>query len=168
MKAKNNLWAFIIIGILGTLLHFTYDLSGENLIVGLFSPINESIWEHQKLLFYAVIFYSLFEYYLSHNKANNYLPATALGLLAGTLTIVMIFYTYTGIIGYNISFIDIALYYIGVLVFLTVKNIVIKNHFFESKTANSVALLFIVILGVLFAVFTFYPLKIPFFIPKPE
>lgn len=168
MKRKNNLWAFIIIGILGTFLHFTYDLSGENLIVGLFSPVNESIWEHQKLLFYAVIFYSAVEYFLRDKKTDNYFPSIALGLLAGILIIVTCFYTYTGIIGYNISFIDIALYYIGVVVFLTVKNIIIKNHFFESKTTNLIAIYFMVILSILFTVFTFYPPKIPFFIPKPE
>lgn len=168
MKFKNNLLAFIIIGILGTFLHFTYDLSGENSIVGLFSPINESIWEHQKLLFFAVIFYSVFEYFLSEKKPKNYASATALGILAGILIIVMIFYTYTGIIGYNISFIDIALYYIGVLVYLIIKNIVIKNHFFDSNTANLISLLFMVALGILFVLFTFYPPKLPFFIPKPQ
>ena len=168
MKSKNNFWAFIIIGMLGTFLHFTYDLSGENVIVGLFSPINESIWEHQKLLFFAVVFYSVFEYFISGKKIGNYLSATALGILAGILTIVTFFYTYTGIIGYNISFIDIALYYIGVLTYLIVKNIVIKNRFFESKTANLAAMTFIIISTVLFFSFTFYPPKFPFFIPKPE
>ena len=46
---------FLIIGavftiITGTLLHFVYEWSGESLFVGIFSPINESVWEHLKLL----------------------------------------------------------------------------------------------------------------------
>ena len=41
---------FLIIGavftiITGTLLHFVYEWSGESLFVGIFSPINESVWE---------------------------------------------------------------------------------------------------------------------------
>ena len=50
---------FLIIGavftiITGTLLHFVYEWSGESLLVGIFSPINESVWEHLKLLFFPM------------------------------------------------------------------------------------------------------------------
>ena len=34
--------------IAGTLLHFVYGWSGRNLLVGLVSPVNESVWEHTK------------------------------------------------------------------------------------------------------------------------
>ena len=41
--------------ILGILLHFTYEWSGDKIIVGLFSAINESTWEHLKLLFFPMV-----------------------------------------------------------------------------------------------------------------
>lgn len=166
MSFKTNIKAFITISVLGTLFHFTYDFFGENSIIGIFSAINESVWEHLKLLFFAVMFYSVFEYFLSKKRIHNYAIATALGLTSGLLFIVTFFYTYTGIIGYNVTFIDILLYYIAVLIFLIIRNIVIKNRFFESGTANRIALAYLIILGVLFVVFTFYPPKIPLFIPK--
>ena len=62
MNLKTNIRTFVIVSVLGTLLHFTYDFFMENPIIGIFSAINESVWEHQKLLFYAVVFYSVFEY----------------------------------------------------------------------------------------------------------
>ena len=40
----------IIIIILGVLLHFAYEWSGNNNIVGLVTPVNESVWEHMKIL----------------------------------------------------------------------------------------------------------------------
>lgn len=166
MNFKTNIRAFITISILGTLLHFTYDFFGENPIIGIFSAVNESVWEHQKLLFFAVVFYSVIEYFLSDKRIHNYKVATAMGLTAGISSIITLFYTYTGIIGFDVTFIDISLYYIGVLIFLIVRNIVIKNRFFESGTANRIALAYLIILGVLFTVFTFYPPKIPLFIPK--
>jgi hypothetical protein len=39
----------LFISLLGSLIHFLYDLSGKSLLVGLIAPINESVWEHLKL-----------------------------------------------------------------------------------------------------------------------
>lgn len=54
MSLKTNLFRFIFISVLGVLLHFTYEWSGDNAVVGLFSAVNESTWEHLKLLFFPV------------------------------------------------------------------------------------------------------------------
>ena len=37
--------------IIGTMLHFTFELSGNQPVVGVFSAVNESVWEHLKLGF---------------------------------------------------------------------------------------------------------------------
>lgn len=39
--------------------HFAYEFLGENKIVGLFAPINESVWEHLKLTFYPMVVFML-------------------------------------------------------------------------------------------------------------
>lgn len=52
---KNIFWGILFINLFGILLHFLYDFSGKVLIVGIFAPINESIWEHLKLGFYPII-----------------------------------------------------------------------------------------------------------------
>lgn len=61
---QKKLLAFIIIGVLvtsvlGTLFHFTYDWSGQNFLVGLFTPVSESTWEHMKLLFFPMLLYGI-------------------------------------------------------------------------------------------------------------
>ena len=48
---------FFVVGILGTLFHFVYDWSGKMWFVGLFVPVNESTWEHMKLLFVPMLIY---------------------------------------------------------------------------------------------------------------
>lgn len=65
MTLKTNIYRFLFISILGTLLHFTYEWSQNNAIVGLFSAVNESTWEHLKLLFFPMFFLTLFELFLS-------------------------------------------------------------------------------------------------------
>ena len=54
MKQSIPSWqigGFVFEGALGTLLHFVFDWSGGNVAAALFSAVNESIWEHMKLLF---------------------------------------------------------------------------------------------------------------------
>ena len=41
----------ILVLISGVLLHFAYEWSGNNPLVGAFSAVNESTWEHLKLIF---------------------------------------------------------------------------------------------------------------------
>ena len=93
-----QLKAYTIIGIiftiiLGSLSHFFYEWSNNNFFVGLFTPINESTWEHMKLLFFPMLLYSL----LMIPKLKGNYPcihsAYWTGILIGTLLIPAIFYT---------------------------------------------------------------------------
>ncbi len=71
-KIKNyQIFSIVFTFILGTLLHFTYNLSGENIIVGSFSAINESVWEHLKLLYFPMLL-TLIIGYFGVGKDNNF------------------------------------------------------------------------------------------------
>ena len=67
-----------ILFILGSLLHFAYDYSNKNKIVGLFAPVNESIFEHSKilltplLLFWFVLFFFIKEEVNCNIYCNNW------------------------------------------------------------------------------------------------
>ena len=47
--------SFLAASVLGTLFHFVYGWSGENPVAGLFFPVNESTWEHLKLIFFPIL-----------------------------------------------------------------------------------------------------------------
>ena len=115
-KLKTVQIVVIILAIVfGTLLHFTYEWSGENRIVGLFSATNESVWEHLKLVFYPMLILGLIEYYFVKNIANNYIEAKAIGIFTAISFIVISFFTYTGIIGTNFFIIDILIFIISII-----------------------------------------------------
>lgn len=81
---------FLIIGavftiITGTLLHFVYEWSGESLFVGIFSPINESVWEHLKLLFFPMSVWILIGYFIFGKKFKTYIPSAVIGILSGMI-----------------------------------------------------------------------------------
>ena len=73
--------------ILGNLLHFVFDWSGENRIVAAFAAVNESTWEHMKLLVIPWVVWSLVEAVVLRDSHRPMLLARAMGLLAGVLLI---------------------------------------------------------------------------------
>ncbi len=106
----------LFVSILGTLLHFAYSLSGNNFFVGLFTPVNESTWEHTKLIFFPMLVYSL---YLNKRLKDTYPcinSAMISGGLLGVILIIVLFYTYSGIIGFNVDFVNISIFLISVIV----------------------------------------------------
>lgn len=117
----NLLKRFCLIGavftiIVGTISHFVYEWTGNNFLVGLFFPVNESTWEHMKLIFFPMFAYAL----VAGKKAEERYPciynAMFTGILAGLAMIPVLFYTYTGILGFNVNWLNIAVYVISVLV----------------------------------------------------
>lgn len=150
-----TLAGIIFVSILGTLLHFVYDWSGKNFIAGLFSPVNESTWEHMKLLFFPMLVYVLWEYKRRKEEYPHILAAGALGILAGTLAVPVIFYTYTGILGGHTLFLDIATFYASVIIAFLIRHCSLNKDWlkeFKTWILFSAAILFI-----MFLLFTYFP-----------
>ena len=65
MSKKNmQLWqliGFAFTGLLGTLLHYLYEWTNESILVSPFSGINESTWEHMKLIFFPMFIFAFIE-----------------------------------------------------------------------------------------------------------
>lgn len=115
-----HLKAFTLIGILfvlitGVLAHFLYDWTGKNPIVGLFTPVNESVWEHMKLLFFPMLIYFLFV--ISPRSENRPCLASAfcLGILAGTFLIPLCYYLYTSLLKRDFFLLDIGIFIFSTL-----------------------------------------------------
>ena len=125
MTLKTFLSRFLFISVLGVLLHFTYEWSGDNPIVALFSAVNESTWEHLKLLFFPMLLLTIIELLFTEKRQlpSNYLFARTIGILSGMAFIVIAFYTLTGVFAKLPDAVNIALYLcvcvcVCVLVFL--------------------------------------------------
>ena len=162
MKIKT--WQIITVTIclvLGILLHFMYEWSGENRIVGLFSAINESTWEHLKLAFFPMLLMAIIGYFIIGKRCNNYWGAQAIGIITAITFIVTFFYTYQGILGKNIDVLNIGSFFIAIIIgeFVTYKILKSRNIY----NAEFVSIVFLVILFFSFILYTFYPLQIPLF-----
>ena len=136
MEENTNIKSWHIIGIfftliLGTFLHFTYEWSDYNPIVGFFSAVNESTIEHLKMIFVPFFLFSIFEY-LSYGKyIAGFILVKALSVSLGMIAIVVVFYLYTWIVGGNFLWMDIAIFVLGILVAYFVSYKLLKRPVLE-------------------------------------
>lgn len=154
---KVEIAVMIICLFLGTLLHFTYEWSGESSFVGIFSAVNESVWEHLKLVFYPMILMAILEYFYLQNISNNYLEAKTIGIFCAMSFIIMTFYTYTGIVGTDFAVINIIIFIVSIILgeWVSYKIMIRKD---ESTTLSKILSIAILIFFIIcFAVFTYNP-----------
>jgi len=161
----NSLKRFCIVGailtiILGIISHFVYEWSGNNFLVGLFFPVNESTWEHIKLVFFPMFFYAL----IGGKKMEEQYPciynAMFTGILAGLVMIPMLFYTYTGVLGFKVDWLNIVVYVISVLAaYYVVYRMAEVCHSKNSKVLRYT----MYVLLVAFMIFTVYPPELGLF-----
>ena len=65
-----ELWGFAVTSLLGTLLHFLYDWLGKSVWVAPFSGVNESTWEHMKLLFWPMLLFAIVQSFFFRERRD--------------------------------------------------------------------------------------------------
>ncbi len=165
MKRSFSLWqlcgyAFAMIG--GTLLHFLYDWTGGAIWTAPFSGVNESTWEHMKLLFFPMLAFAIVESFF-FKDTKSFWCIKLYGTLLGIGLIPIIFYTYNGVIGKSPDWINIAIFFIAGAI----------AYYFEARLFNGgkvkcnksrLALLILILIAVLFMLFTFFTPKLGIFL----
>jgi len=149
---------FIIV--VGSLLHFAYEWAGYSPTVGMFTPVNESVWEHLKLGFWSLFLYSVMEYWFIRRRAENFFVAKTAGILSLQLLIVAVFYTYTAFVRREILAVDIASYVLGAAICQVTAYKILKTRRLPAGL-TSVGILFIVVHAATLIVFTFRPPRLP-------
>lgn len=151
---KQWILAYVFVAVTGTVFHFGYDWLQQNKIAGYFFPVNESTWEHMKLVYLPMLLCT----WLFVKKMP---PQWMLGNLAGTWVIPVLFYTYRGILGFGVSAIDIATFYLAVFVAFW-----IIYHTLDAKwsyTVCSILRILVIVQGIAFVIFTYNPLGLGIF-----
>jgi len=109
-----------IICMLGTIQHFLYRASNNNFLVGLLCPINESVWEHLKMIYFPILIYWLATFFALRNKEDIdliiYLKALTYTIIIAMLLMLFLYYTYKGIIGKNILIVDVIIYIVAICI----------------------------------------------------
>jgi hypothetical protein len=167
MGSNKKVLVFEIIGtlfiiLLGGAFHFTYELSGKLAVVGAFSAVNESVWEHLKLAFWPSLLWLVIAYFPLRKLTNNYLTAKTIGTSMMVTIIPIVFYSYTSIVGESIFTIDITTFILAVVIGQVSSYLLFKKNVF-SECVDKIAIVVLLAFAVAFVVFTFYPPHIAVF-----
>ena len=155
MKKTTRLWqlfGFAQSSLLGTLLHFLYEWIPSP-VTAVFSGVNESTFEHMKLLFWPMLAFAIAQGFFFKGRSgfwNIKLRSTLLGLIL----IPIIFYTYNGVIGKSPDWINITIFFVAAAAAYAY-----EARLFSRDTPYTVpqkyAFLCFVVIALTFAVFTF-------------
>ena len=164
MKQASSLWQWLGFGVVtlgGTILHFLYDWTGGCIWIAPFSGINESTWEHMKLLFWPLFFFAVVQrlFFRGH---ENFWCVKLCGILLGLLLIPVLFYTYNGAIGKSPDWVNIAIFYISAGAVFGFEHRAFKANRLAYKSSR-IFFAGTCLVGILFVVFTFAPPCMPLF-----
>lgn len=156
----------LILGIVTSLSHMAYHWSNESLIVGFFNPVNESVWEHLKFMFFPNLLWWILIYLFCRDKCNinlhSWIIASATSLIIAPLMVLFLYYSYTGVTGAESLIADIAISFISYFIALW-----LGLHVYKYVKPNSLkvilSILIIIIIFVTFIIFTLKPPHLPLF-----
>jgi hypothetical protein len=87
-----------IVFLVGSLLHFLYELSGFATWAAVIGSVNESTWEHLKMFFWPGLLVGLIQHAYLRQHLPNLWTAKAVSLWVTPTTIALAFYTYLGVV----------------------------------------------------------------------
>lgn len=157
-----TLIGILVLFVVGSLFHFLYSLTGECFIVGLFVPINESIFEHTKMVVLP-IFIWWFIFYLFRKKdlfVNAWFTSALIAMISAIIAIPMLFYFYSQAFGIESLVIDILI----LLISLAIGQILGLHYYRHGKGIEyHFAIFLMIVIIILFAFFTINPPAFPIF-----
>lgn len=164
MKRSINLWqlmGFAVTSFGGTILHFLYNWLGRTVWIAPFSGVNESTWEHMKLLFWPMFIFAIVQSFFFQDR-ENFWCIKLRGILLGLILIPVIFYTYNGVIGKSPDWLNITIFFVSAAIAYIYEARIFNTKMRYCKTSKS-AIAILSVIALLFIGFTFVPPEIGIF-----
>ena len=99
----------VIISLFGSMFHFAYQWSGCNIFVGSFVAVNESVFEHLKILTLPILLFWLLDG-LAYGNVSEHTVAAAAAVYCGVAFLVVVYTITTIASGYESLWFDILLF----------------------------------------------------------
>ena len=147
-----QLFGFSITALGGTLLHFVYEWT-NSLLAAPFSGVNESTWEHMKLLFWPMLIFAIFESFFFKDY-EHFWCVKLKGILLGLGSVPLIFYMYNGVIGKSPDWVNISIFFISAAIAYIFETRQFMNEVTDCKRSK-LAFAILSFVAVLFIFFTF-------------
>ena len=153
---KIKLISILGIFVISFLTHFIYNIF-PNIITSIIFPVNESIWEHMKILFTSQIIYSIIDYFLiKHNniQISNFKSNVFITSFLSIPIYLIIYLPIRIIFGENLI-VSILLMIIVFIISQIISYKILTSK--ENKLLNKYSLILIIICYIIFGILTYYP-----------
>ena len=142
--------------------HFIYD-SFPSFVTSIFAPVNESIWEHMKILFGSIILSGVIQKIIVVSKRlefNNICFSNFVGAISSIPIFLIIFLPIYYNFGHNLV-ITIIIMFITIVIseYIAYKVMMMRDLYQENKT-----ILYVVIVYIIFTILTYFPINNNLFI----
>lgn len=155
MKKIKIIGVFIIMS-LSVLSHFMYEWS-NNFIFSILFPVNESIWEHMKLLVTPVLIYALAEYFIYKKKSikyNNFSLSYGISIIIGIISYLTIYLPIDHFFGHNMI-VSITLLFLCYILISYISYLILNAK--AIKYSKTIGALLIILTYFIFYYLTYYP-----------
>lgn len=159
---KIKIISVFIIFLLSFISHFMYDLL-PNTIFSIIFPVNESIWEHMKLLVTPVLIFSIIEYIVYKKKDiyfDNFILSYSISMIIGIIIYLIIYLPIHYIFGHNLIFAVILLFVTFIII--EIISYYIMNYI-DIKYSNNIGIGIIIFIYIIFGYLTYNPIEIDLF-----
>lgn len=140
---------------LAVLLHFVYQWSGGVFWIGLIAPVNESVWEHGKLLITPYLLWAVLEWFLVRPPVKRFVAVKTAAMYAMVAAMIVFYYAYTAVVGHHVAVVDV----ISTLVWIAL-GFYLSFRLMQNETGENwftVALFGLILLWSAFFSFTLNP-----------
>ena len=151
-----SLWMIIPLGILGSLLHFSYEWSGHNRFVAMFSAVNESYWEHIKIAIWPIFLLQMWLFIAGGYQVPAFVPAATVALYSIPISMIAIVFGYKAIARKNILFLDISAFFISVAT-AQILFVQVLRELEPGTLTTAISSIFMLVLLFSFSIFTHKP-----------
>ena len=156
MKRSIGLWelmGFAVTSLGGTLLHFLYEWLGKAVWIAPLSGVNESTWEHMKLLFWPMLLFAAVQSLFFRDR-RDFWCVKLRGILLGLVLIPVLFYTYNGVIGRSPDWLNIVIFFVSAAIAYLVEASLFRAARLRYRSERA-ALAILAGIALLFVIFTF-------------
>ena len=149
--------SFFAISLLGTLLHFTHGWIKNGVLLHVFSAVNESTWEHMKLLIAPTILIVIFQSFYLDTMYLNIFNSLLILLIVELITIPLLFEPLRIIFKKVPLYITILIFYISIILGLFAEYFVIQSEIMF--VSEWLAVILILLIVAIFSITTYHPPK---------
>ena len=148
-------------------MHYVHNIVLDNPILNSLVPINESVWEHMKMIFFPLLFFFVYNYSEEINNKGLYIFSFIISVTVSILYCILAYYIYTNIFPNISEILNIISYYISMLIgFLIIYKLNTNEKIKNIKLDSFIHIgeITILIYIFIFILFTYFPPNLGLFI----